>query len=309
MERRTLFSFLASMPFGLILFALVAAVSSIGSFHPALGPAVYRSWWFFGLLFLLVLNTGLCAWNRRAWLLGGGLRQRVVWVLHVSVLVVAVACSWAAASFRMEQITVRRGAGFRVGAETWTLGEVEVRRYPDGSVSDWISRVQTPAGPREIKVNHPAVSGELKVLQSGFQQIYRVAIESGGRMQTVEVVQDVEVPLSADGLIGFALSPPQDGLLAKAQAESGALPFVDLLLTSRGRVLQRTSLFVGVPLALGDTGLGLTVLAADQESVFLLRNAPGLPFVWGGFALLAASVTALALIPRSGAPKEKEIDA
>jgi len=309
MPRRTPFAFLASMPFALILFALVAAVSSVGSLHPALGPAVYRSWWFFGLLFLLVLNTGLCAWNRRTWLLRGGLRRRVVWVLHFSVVAVAFACAWAAASFRMEQVAVRRGADFRVGAETWSLGEVEVRRYPDGSVSDWISRVETPAGPKEIRVNHPAVSGELKVLQSGFQRIYRVAIESGGRRQTFEVVQDVEVPLSADGAIGFALSPPQDGLPAKAQAENGALPFVDLLLTRRGRILQRTGLFVGVPLALGDAGLGLTVLEADQESVFLIRRAPGLPFVWGGFALLAASVTALALIPRPGARKEKEIDA
>jgi hypothetical protein len=308
MARRTLYAFFASMPFALILFALVAAVSSIGSLHPALGPAVYRSWWFFGLLFLLVLNTGLCAWNRRAWLLRGCLRRRVVWVLHVSVVVVAAACSWAAASFRMEQVAVRRGAEFRVGAETWTLREVEVRRYPDGSVSDWISRVQTPAGPKEIKVNHPAVSGGLKVLQSGFQQIYRVAIESGGRMERIELVQDVEVPLSADGLIGFAVSPPRDGLPAKVQAESGAMPFAELLLTSRGRILQRTSLFVGIPLALGDSGLGLTVLEADQESVFLLRSAPGLPFVWVGFALLAASIAVLALIPRPGAPKEKKSD-
>lgn len=133
--------------------------------------------------------------------------------LHASVVVVAVASSWAAASFRMEQVAVRRGAESRVGAETWTLREVEVRRYPDGSVSDWISRVQTPAGPKEIKVNHPAVSGERKVLQSGFQRIYRVAVERGGRTRTIELVQDLEVPLSADGLIGFALSPPQDGLL------------------------------------------------------------------------------------------------
>ena len=209
----------------------------------------------------------------------------------------------------MEQVAGRRGAAFRVGAETWSLREVEVLRYPDGSVSDWISRVETPAGTRDIRVNHPAGAGEWKVLQSGFQQVYRVSVDLDGRKQSIEVGQDVEVPLSADGLIGFALSPPRDGLLAKAQEQAGALPFVDLLLTSRGRILQRTSLFVGVPLALGDTGLGITVLEADQESVFLLRRAPALPILWGGFALLAASVTVLVLIPRSGARKEKEIDA
>ena len=309
MARPTAYAFLASMPFGLGLFILVAIVSSVGSIVPAFGPEIYRSWWFIGILSLLVLNTGLCAWNRRGWLSRGDLRQRIVWLVHFAVVVVAIGCSWAAAMFAMERVTVRPGSSFLVGSETWSLQNVEIQRYPDGSVSDWISRVLTPSGLREIRVNHPAGSGEWKVLQSGFQQTYRVSIERDGRAQEIALVQDVEAPLSADGRIGFALSPPQEGLLAKAQEKGEAMPFVDLLLTSQGRVLQRTALFVGLPLELGDTGLILTVLYAEQESVFLIRKAPGLPLVWGGFALLAVAITALVLIPRKRARKENEADA
>ena len=309
MARPTAYAFLASMPFGLGLFLLVAIVSSIASIVPAFGPAIYRSWWFIGILSLLVLNTGLCAWSRRAWLSRGNLRQRVVWLVHFAVVVVAIGCSWAAATFAMERVTVRPGSSFPVGPETWSLQNVEVERYPDGSVSDWISRVLTPSGPREIRVNHPAGAGDWKVLQSGFQQTYRVSIERDGQRQEIALVQDVEAPLSADGRIGFALSPPQDGLLAKAQQGGESMPFVDLLLTSQGRVLQRTALFVGLPLELGDTDLVLTVLDAAQESVFLIRKAPGLPLVWSGFGLLAVSITALVLIPRKGARVEQEADA
>ncbi len=107
MARSTVYAILASMHFGLSLFILVAFLSSI---DPSLGPAIYRSRRFIGILFLLVLNTSLCAWSREAWLTREELRHRFVWLVHFAVVVVAIGGSWAAARYAMERVTVRLGS-------------------------------------------------------------------------------------------------------------------------------------------------------------------------------------------------------
>jgi hypothetical protein len=122
-------------------------------------------------------------------------------------------------------------------------------------------------------------------------------LEAAGTSREIELEQDTEFPLTADGSVGFALSPPQAGSLA-AGREAGMPGMVDLLLTARGRIVQRAAMFEGLPLDIGETGLRLTVTGSRARSGFLVRHTPGLPFVWAGFALLGLSVTALMLLPR-----------
>jgi hypothetical protein len=304
-QLRILLGFLASMRFGLLLFGATALVSALGSFMPVLGEALYGSWGFAAILLALVLNTGLCTARQLGRLRGAGGRASALFAVHASVLLLSLACAWAALSFRGASLSVAEGESFAVDGQTWRLLKVEVRRYPDGAVSDWVSTVGTPAGVRDIRVNHPAVSGDEKVLQAGYSRVYRARLEAGGLGRELEIAQDAGIPLTADGSVGFALSPPQAGLLAGAGQPEGAPPLVDLLLSAKGRVVQRVALFENLPLEIGDTGLRLTVRGSTQRSVFLVRHAPGLPLVWAGFALLALSVTVLMLMPR---PAAKETD-
>jgi cytochrome c biogenesis protein len=221
----------------------------------------------------------------------------VLFAVHASVLVLSLACVWAAITFTTDSVVVEEGGSFLVGGAEWRLEKVEVLYYPDGSVSDWVSTVATPEGRQEIRVNHPAGGGAEKVLQSAYSRIYRARLEAAGTVREIELEQDTEFPLAADGSVGFALSPPQAGSLA-AGREAGMPGMVDLLLTARGRIVQRAAMFEGLPLDIGETGLRLTVTGSRARSGFLVRHTPGLPFVWAGFALLGLSVTALMLLPR-----------
>jgi len=296
------FQALASMATGLVLFALVAAASIVGSVIPAWSASLYGSWWFATLIGALVLNTGFCTLRQIPAALRGPLRVKVLFLVHTSVLVIALGCLWGTFAFQSTTVSVRVGETFVVAGESWTLEGVKVERYPDGTVSDWISIVQTPAGPQSIRVNFPAETGDAKVLQSGYARDYTVHIDAEGQSTTFELPQDTEAPLTANGLVGLALSPPRDGLLAAAQDDPEFTRTVDLLLLSQGKILQQTAAFEGVPLAIGDTGLTVTVVSSVPRSSFLIRETPGLWLVWAGLALLASSVTVLMLLPRH--PKE-----
>lgn len=303
MNLRPLVRFLGSMPFGLTLFGLVGLASALGSFFPT-AEGWYQSWWFLVLLAALVLNTGFCTFRQVGWLVRGPGRRRVLFFVHASVLFLALACSWAALTFRSEPITLVEGQPFMVAGEPWTLQTAQVERYADGAVSDWVSTVVTPRGTAAIRVNQPAEWGASKVLQSGYQVRFVVRLDVDGQVREVELDQDVEAPLTADGAIGFAVSPPQEGLLASAQDGIEVLKTADLMLTSKGRILQKTAVFVGVPLQLGVTGLTLTVVSSQPRSTLLIRTAPGLGVVWLAFLVLASSITVLMLLPR---PEPKEI--
>lgn len=288
----------ASMAAGLVLFALVAVASIAGSVVPAWGEGLYGSWWFAALIGALVLNTGFCTFRQVPAALRGPARPKVLLVVHTSVLVIALGCLWGTFAFHSSTVSVRAGETFAVADETWTLEGVKVERYPDGTVSDWISTVKTPTGLRSIWVNHPAERGDSKVLQSGYSRDFTVRIDAEGQSTTLELPQDTEAPLTANGLVGLALSPPRDGLLAAAQDDPTLSRTVDLLLLSQGKILQQTAVFEGVPLSIGDTGLTVTVLSSAARSTLLVRETPGLWLVWTGLALLALSVTVLMLMPR-----------
>lgn len=302
----SLFSFFASMSVGLALFALVAVASVVGSLVPSWGDALYGSWWFATLIGALVFNTGLCTVRQIPRALKGTARVRVLFLVHASVLVLAMGCFWGTFAFRSTTVSVHPGEPFVVGNQTWTVDSIAVVRYPDGSVSDWISSVRTAEGLRSIRVNHPAESGDDKVLQSAYARDFTVMLEADGQTTVFDLPQDTETPLTADGRVGLALSPPREGLIAAAQDGPDERRTVDLLLTSAGRILQQTAVFEGIPLELGDSGLTVTVVSSKPRSTFLIRHTPGLWLVWVGLALMAASITVLMLLPRTPTPSTQE---
>lgn len=286
------------MAAGLALFGLVALVSIAGSVVPAWSGAIYGSWWFAILLGALALNTGFCTLRQIPTLAHGSLRTRVLFVVHASVLVLAAGCLWATLAFRSSTESGRVGDSFVAGGQTWNIDAIEVERYPDGSISDWVTTVSHDGTTHAIRVNVPLEVADDKVLQASYSRNYEVKLEADGHSETFVLPQDVETSLTTDGRIGFAVSPPRDGLIAAAQEEGELGRTVDLLLTSGGRILQKTAVFEGVPLELGEVGLTITVVRSVPLTTLLVRHTPGIPLVWTGLALLALSVTALMLIPR-----------
>jgi cytochrome c biogenesis protein len=303
-KRERLSAFLravSSMEAGLALFALVAAAAVVGSLSPALSGAVYGSWPFAALLALLAANTLACVAMRRPGLArsrasrgGPRLRALSVFAIHLSVLVIAAAGAWANLEFTTERVEVAEGESFVVEGRSLRLESIEIERNPDGSVSDWSSSVSRGDGGAEksaIRVNHPLRVGASRVLQSGYGRRYSILLSAPGENagKKVELDEGAMLPLSADSSLGLVLRRGPEGDGARE---------VGLSVVSGGKELPAASLRAGVPIALGDTGVELSLTGSRAYGTFIVRRTPGIGLVWTGFALLALSSAGLLL--RSG---------
>jgi hypothetical protein len=294
----------SSMETGLALFAIVACVAVVGSLSPALSEAIYGSWPFAALLVALVANILACAIARRPGLdraraASGKARLRAlcVFAIHLSVLAVAAAALWAGLEFTTERIDVAEGEGFQVEGRSLRLDSIGIERYADGSVSDWVSRLNGPSGQKAtVRVNHPLRVGGTKVLQTGYGRRYSllVALPEEGIARKVEIEEKALLPLAKDGSIGIVLKRPETGEGGRA---------VELALVSGSKALLEAAVSEGVPFALGDTGIEITVTGSRAYGSFILRRAPGIAFLWVGFALLAISACGLLIDPAT--PRDK----
>ena len=278
------------MTFGLVLFGLVAVASIVGSLTPAIGEAVYGSWWFTALLFALVLNTGLCAIVRRPGIGGGkgrggrGLRGWSVFGIHLAILAIAAASLWAGLAFTTERLEVGAGEVFEVEGRTVTFEALEVERYPDGSVSDWVGSLGLEAGTVELRVNHPARIGTSRVLLVSVSREYAMDLMLPGEAEPTAFIlpQGAFLPLTRDGAVTLSVRGGN-------QAADGTPP-VSVILARGGTVLEEVVLAMGERAELGSTGIVAGFDAQRPVASFIVRRTPGIGFLWAGFALLSLAV-------------------
>jgi hypothetical protein len=270
---------------GLVLMGLIAVAAVCGSFSPAAGAAVYGSRWFAALLGALVLNTGFCAFTRRPGLGSKrSLRGVSVFLIHISVIVLALSSIWASFAFGSDALRLSQGGEAEAGGKKLVLESVRVERYPDGSVSDWVSSVSWGGDPGEIRVNHPLRSGGTKILQAGYGREYSVSLRLPGEASPRALRVDQGVPVTVSAKDGIAISvAPLGGL----EGDSGAA--AELSLIGGGKVLQRAQVGIAQAVALGGSGIEIAIGGSKPYAVFIVRKTPGIEALWAGMALLALS--------------------
>jgi ResB protein required for cytochrome c biosynthesis len=293
----------SSMKAGIVLISLSAAVLVLGSASPALSGAIFGSKAFALLLVLLALNTGLCAASRRPGLAGAlretataaqRLRSASVFALHLSILIVAAAGVWASLSFTSTSVEAAQGESFSAEGESLNLESIRIERYPDGSVSDWVSSLGLRGGITEVRVNHPLRIGATKVVQTGYGRRYSLSFAVLGKAgaRELELDEGAFLPLVKDGSVGIRIESEGGDTAGGATLD----------VVADGRIAQRVRISAGQRYALGDSGVALTVAGSRPYSVFTLRRTPGIGFLWLGFALLALSAGGLLIAPaRRGA--------
>jgi hypothetical protein len=301
------------MKLGLALFGVIAAVGIVGSLGPSLGEAVYGSWWFACLLAALVLNTGLCALTRRPGLRRGartGLRGWSVLVIHASVLLIALAGLWAARAFTSETVEVGEGDSFAVGGKDVRLVSARVERYADGSVSDWLSTIDTGSGLAEIRVNHPATVAGTRILQAGFAREVelRIRLRDEAEDHLISLPEDYLLPVTEDRSVGLRVRIRDEArpgnVAGTAVAPAGSPPPQYLYsLESGGKLLLEAEGPEKAQVELGTTGMRVGVMGTRGHCAFILRHTPGLGFLWAGLGLLALSVCGIFLSPGKAAAR------
>lgn len=290
------------MTVGLALFGLIAVAGIIGSINPGLGEAVYGSWWFTALLLGLVLNTGLCAVSRRPGIGkrpgGAGLRGWSVFGIHLAILLIAVASLWASLAFSTGRVEVGEGESFEVEGREVTFESLRVERYPDGSVSDWLGRIEAGSGAVDIRVNHPATVGSTRILLAGHSRDFVVALRLPREAEATSTIipEGAYLPLSKDGSIILTVEGVPEGSPGKAVAR--------VVLSKEGKALAEALASEGIPTVLGSTGLEVTVTASKATAAFILRRTPGIGFLWAGFAVLSLAVCGYLLAPARRRPRQ-----
>lgn len=285
---------------GLILMGLVVVAAVVGSLSKAAGEAVYGSWWFASLLGALALNTGFCVFTRLPSL--SSIRGLSAFLIHVSVIVIALASLWASFAFSSEALRVSQGGEAEVDEKKLVLESVRVERYSDGSVSDWVSSVLWGGAERELRVNHPLRSGSTKLLQAGYGREYSVSLLLPGaaEREALRVDQGALVPIRSKDPIAFSVSPPN---VLSGKGDSGATALLSLL--GGGKLLQSAEVGIGQAVALGESGIEITVEGSSPYAVFIVRRTPGIEALWVGMVLLALSSFGL-LFGGRAAPKKGE---
>lgn len=308
---------LLSMQVGLGIFGLLALVSMLGTFLPP-DLGLYEHPAFIALLVLLVIHTSLCTFRqlpglirRRYTHLSERLYHLSVWLVHLSVLCIGITGLLAALLYTSPLVSINEGDSEQVVITQdltvdLALENLELEHYPNGMVSDWVSTVRLSIGEEStshiIKVNQPAIRGDLKVLQGGYQNLYAMSILMPGASKEERILlpQDTAIPLDNQGELSLALSPVLPGQLTDAaltppEVEAGnpAPQLVDLIIMAGGKVVQRGAMFSTQALELGSTGIVITVHEIRENSVFILRYTPHLVWLWASFALLALSITGL----------------
>ena len=306
------FRSLASMRLGLSLFGLVLLATILGTLVPGLWPAYQRSAVFAGLLLLAVANTAFCTVRQ---LPGLGRRRFTsarqafygwgVWLLHVSIIVIALG-GWGSARYGRDaylELTVGQTAQLPAelaGGEVVSLrlDDFQTDYHADGTVAEWRSLVSLdrPGRPSQsalIRVNHPLAFGAANLLQSSFGSRYRLELTQDGQRQAVSVDTGRPVSWTADGRLAIQLDAASP-VNSPPPGAAGEVPLevVGYTVLVDGQPAGSASARFGQSVRVR-SGLSFIVQERQAVSGLALRYDPALPLVWAGFGLLSLALVGL----------------
>ncbi len=227
----TLVKNISSMKTGLVLLALLAIFSAIGS---SIFPDMFhRLLLFNALIILLFINLGLCTLNR--WLKIGKrllvkqhniinhLRQWGLLVLHTGLILILVGGMINSLAGQSGNVKVVEGervviAHSKEGEDiSLCLEEFEIELYENGMPSQYLSKVLIYKGDdleqqSTISVNHPLQYDGLKVYQQSYGIMVEVIVEGDGKTETYSASegQILEIPGSSYRVKVFKYVPDFD---------------------------------------------------------------------------------------------------
>lgn len=294
-----LFKALRSVRLALALLALIAAGSAAASLLPqGLEAGAYRKayplfaegllalgldHYFSSLLFLatvalFIVNLGSCTAHR---LLGqlkkkAGARRFGPDLLHAGLLVLCLGAVLSASGRKEVRLSLSRGDEVALpGGQILRLQDIELRRYPDGSPSSYLSTVELKEGQKarteRISVNHPLKLGGVSVYQTDYGRAASAILESasGG---VARLYGGESKALEGGGKLLFM------AMTGSGASEAGL--FVLSAEGSQDRILRAGA---------GEEVAGFRLRAFEEGEVSGLKVAsdPGYPLVLAGFALVA----------------------
>jgi cytochrome c biogenesis protein len=289
---------------------------------------MYHSWWFVGVLILLVINLITCSLKRLP-----GVWQQVrktrsgyarlgTYLTHLSVLLILVGgligAVWGFKGYMeitegesAEGILIRgarqqiRPFGFAVRCDSF-----RVDLYPDGSPKEYVSTLTFVQGERvaldqrPLRVNHPISYGGLTFYQSSYGISARslVEVRERGARGVPHAIQ-----LSQGEVQPIAGTQAQLGLMQYEEEVHGMGEAILLVLFTPDSPPQGFWLFKTPPEGKGQQVEGFTFVLRSLEKKYytglqVTRN-PGLPVVWVGCTLLVVGMTVT--FSRRRAPKKK----
>jgi cytochrome c biogenesis protein len=328
---------LSSLTVTIALLILVAALSVIGTVIPqnaseqeylrlysketlylfkGLGLLdMYHSWWFVGVLILLVINLIACSLKRLpgVWRqvreARSGYARLGTYLTHLSVLLILVGgligAVWGFKGYveitegeSAEGILIRgahqqiRPLGFAVHCDSF-----RVYLYPDGSPKEYVSTLTFVHGDRvaldqrPLRVNHPISYGGLTFYQSSYGISARSVVEvrrqgDRGAPHAIQLSEGEVLPIPGTQV--------ELGLMQYEEEVHGMGEAILLVLFIPDSPPQGFWLFRTPPGGGGQQVKGFTFVLRSLEKKYytglqVTRN-PGLPVVWTGCTLLVVGM-------------------
>lgn len=305
-----------SMQVGLVLLVIIGGVAAAAALITQQG--FYHTWFFRTLLALLFFNMLLCTSKRckaifssRRGLRQGGWRAFGLFFLHAGLLCVLL--GGAAFSFwgREALVSVAEGETVQMPQALGKgkpfhlhLDDFRIELYPDGSPSQFISRVtlqdqSRKIGSFDISVNHPLKYGGVTMYQESYGWAVRIAFGDSAQGQVLlKDGQFADIPDTGYRVRFYRYIPnydPSYGMESKNLA-----PVNPRVIFSVYEGDER----IGVGIAgLGEkVSVGEGVVFRFVETVPLttlkVKTDPGIAFVWAGFGLLLAGIFMALYQPR-----------
>ncbi len=305
-----MFKTFSSMKTGVILLALLAVFSAVGS--SLLPDRFYHLMLFNTLIGMLFLNLGLCTFNRclRVRKLLGKqtdiIRQFRQWgllILHsglILILIGGMINSWTGHSGTVKLIEGERALINRDkdGEElNLFLEAFEIELYENNMPSQYLSRVSLYKGDRleqqaTISVNHPLKYEGIKVYQQSYGSMVDVTVEGQGQIDSyvAHEGQLLEIPGSRGQVKVFKYIPdfdPAYGMESKSMQPNNPRVIYSVY---HDKVLMGVgSAPFGERIEI-DSGAYVEFNGLKSYSVLKVKEDPGLPYAGAGGILFMLGV-------------------
>jgi hypothetical protein len=284
------------MQAGMFLLGLVAVASAIASGVPD-SQLIFNHVAFKILLSLLLIHTAWCTIRQ----LGPLIRRKFaslqdfgyrwsVWGIHCSVLLIGISVFWASQHFETRIAGLDQGQaiqisqGSNLNSLALSLKSMNVTHYSDGTVSDWNAQITINGKEFSVRVNKPAIWGTIKILLGAHQPSYSVELGLPGLSESYRVTMRHNTPLQLDETASFAFS---------LHMSTSYLDSAELRIFLSGELVQTTHIGVNSWIPLYDSGLELKVHSIQEGGVFIIRNSPGIEFLFISFACMCISVVGM----------------
>lgn len=280
-----------SMKMGMLLLGMLAISAFVGMWMPA-ESFFYQSKLFYGLVSLLCLQMVVCTLRRlqtfsRDW------RGLGLVLVHLSLPFIGLGAFLGNVYGFQYQTALPVGGVYQVGEGNVSirLDSFETQYYPDGSVSDWISRVTLFQGDekvatRSIKVNEPFTYQGIRMYQAFYGTGVHTRYESmGGQLlQQAEVMEGSLLPLNGPGNLAVEVVSCLLG------AGRSGEPKVLYRLYQGGQMLDFGVVSLGQPILLPEHEGRVNFTESIPFSGLQIKKDPGLPLVWTGCSLLVVGI-------------------